>query len=263
MMKFCLNRNDQRVTLRKSILSVLIVGMFSSAYAEESVVDLSKVVVTASGFSQAVKDAPASISVISGQELTDKPISGLGLALKNVEGVNVERGGKSGGYNVSIRGMPSDYTLILIDGKRLSQNSSGARPNGFGDVDTNFIPPMSAIEQIEVVRGPMSTLYGSDAVGGVVNIITKKVPNQWGGEMNVGFIQPESSKFSKHLNTSLYVSGPLIQDTLGIALMGGYDHSSNAKGTYAKNESEVLSGVHTGRYSYFSGMGKKNNYMFC
>ena len=260
MMKFCLNRNDQRVTLRKSILSVLIVGMFSSAYAEESVVDLSKVVVTASGFSQAVKDAPASISVISGQELTDKPISGLGLALKNVEGVNVERGGKSGGYNVSIRGMPSDYTLILIDGKRLSQNSSGARPNGFGDVDTNFIPPMSAIEQIEVVRGPMSTLYGSDAVGGVVNIITKKVPNQWGGEMNVGFIQPESSKFSKHLNTSLYVSGPLIQDTLGIALMGGYDHSSNAKGTYAKNESEVLSGVHTGRYSYFSGMGKKNNY---
>lgn len=199
MAKICVGRASKEVVLRKSILSMFVVGLFVSAYAQENVgdeqieseasaIDLSKVVVTAAGFSQAVKDAPASISVISGKELTDKPISGLGPALKDVEGVSVERGGKSGGYNISIRGMPSDYTLILVDGKRLSQNNSGARPNGFGDVDTNFIPPTSAIEQIEVVRGPMSTLYGSDAIGGVVNIITKKVPQKWGGEVNVGFI---------------------------------------------------------------------------
>ena len=271
MAKFCVGKASTEVVLRKSVLSMFVVGLFISAYAQENVVnekieseasaiDLSKVVVTASGYSQAIKDAPASISVISSKELTDKPISGLGPALKDVEGVSVERGGKSGGYNISIRGMPSDYTLILVDGKRLSQNNSGARPNGFGDVDTNFIPPTSAIEQIEVVRGPMSTLYGSDAIGGVVNIITKKVHQKWGGEVNVGYIQPESSKFSKHMNTGLYASGPLVKDTLGLALMAGFDHSTNAKGTYAKNQAELDSGIYTGKYSNFSGMGKKQNY---
>ncbi len=272
MVKMVVGKSSNEFILRKSVLSIFVVGMFLQASAqqpteseyvqneEESAIDLSKVVVTASGFSQAVKDAPASISVISGSELTDKPISGLGAALKDVEGVSVERGGKSGGANISIRGLPSDYTLILIDGKRLSQNSSGARPNGFGDVDSNFIPPTSAIEQIEVVRGPMSTLYGSDAMGGVVNIITKKVPSKWGGEVNVGFIQPQSSKFSKHLNTGLYAAGPLVQDTLGLALTAGFDHSTNAKGRFAKNEAERLSGDYTGRYDSFSGMGKKRNY---
>ena len=272
MSKVHVGKASSDVILRKSVLSIFVVGMFLHASAqqtteneyvqteEESAIDLSKVVVTASGFSQAVKDAPASISVISGSELTDKPISGLGAALKDVEGVSVERGGKSGGANISIRGLPSDYTLILIDGKRLSQNSSGARPNGFGDVDSNFIPPTSAIEQIEVVRGPMSTLYGSDAMGGVVNIITKKVPEKWGGEVNVGFIQPESSKFSKHLNTGLYAAGPLVKDTLGLALTAGYDHSTDAKGRYAINEAERLSGDYTGRYNEETGMGKKKNY---
>lgn len=248
-------------------LAVMVASVCMQAHAEEAVdetvVNLSQVVVTASGFGQAIKDAPASISVISGAQLTDKPITGLGGALQDVEGVSVERGGKSGGANISIRGLPSDYTLIMIDGKRLSQNSRGARPNGFGDVDSNFIPPMSAIEQIEVVRGPMSTLYGSDAMGGVVNIITKKVPAQWGGEFNIGWTEPQkTSKFASKMNTSLYAAGPLIKETLGLAIMAGYDHAGNAKGKFPKNAKEVASGDYTGQYNQFSGLGKRKNYNY-
>ena len=68
--------------------------------------------------------------------------------------------GKTGGLDISIRGLPSEYTLILIDGRR--QNTAGnVTPNGFNETATSFMPPLSAIERIEVIRGPMSTLYGS------------------------------------------------------------------------------------------------------
>ncbi len=71
---------------------------------------------------------------------------------------------------VSIRGLDSSYTLILVDGKRVNSRNAVFRHNDF---DLNWIP-VDSIERIEVVRGPMSSLYGSDALGGVVNIITKK-----------------------------------------------------------------------------------------
>src|SRR5690606_26175015 len=115
---------------------------------------LGTVVVTASGFEQAVRDAPASITVISREELERKSYSSVAEALSDVEGVDVAgTRGKTGGLNVSIRGMPSDYTLILIDGRR--QNAPGnIAPNGFGETATSFIPPPAAIERIEVIRGP-------------------------------------------------------------------------------------------------------------
>ena len=82
--------------------------------------------------------------------------------------------GRSGNAEISVRDMPSDYTLVLIDGKR--QDVSGAINtfnNGYQQIDNGFLPPLNAIERIEIIRGPLSTLYGSDAMGGVINIITK------------------------------------------------------------------------------------------
>src|SRR5690606_23607605 len=152
--------------------------------APQETSQLDDVVVTASGFEQRIEQAPASINVLSRTELEKERHQSLAEALATVEGVDVgASAGKTGGLNISIRGMPSDYTLVLVDGRR--QNAAGnITPNGFGETSTSFIPPMSAIDRIEVVRGPVSTLYGSDAMGGVVNIITRKVGTEWAGSFS-------------------------------------------------------------------------------
>ncbi|MGE8356785.1 MAG: TonB-dependent receptor plug domain-containing protein, partial [Microvirgula sp.] len=151
------------------LLALLPAG---TARAETAVV-LEPVVVSPAGAGARSGQASASLSVIDGDTLLRRRFHNLGDGLKEVEGVDVSRGGKAGGANIRIRGMPADYTLILIDGKRLNQSAS-VRPNGFGDVDSHFIPPASAIERIEVMRGAMAVQYGADALGGVVNIITRK-----------------------------------------------------------------------------------------
>lgn len=180
-----------------------------SLLANEKQYNLDKVVTSASGFSQELKDAPASISSIGSQELHNKPIRDLGEALSQVSGVSIDAEvGKTGGYNISIRGMPSSYTLILIDGKRQNTTSAGL-PNGFTEAFTSFMPPISAIERIEVIRGPASTLYGSDAIGGIVNIITKNRLEKWGGSITLDTVIQEEKQFGNLYGASLWVGGPL------------------------------------------------------
>src|SRR5690606_23975299 len=78
----------------------------------------------------------------------------------------------------------------------------------------------SAIERIEVVRGPMSSLYGSDAMGGVINIITRKVADVWSGSVTVDGTLQQHSEYGNSGQVSFYGSGPLIQDKLGLQIWG-------------------------------------------
>ena len=188
--------------------------------ADANVVDFDTVVVTAAGFDQKITDAPASISVITREELERKQFGNLAEALGEVEGVDIGQGtGKTGGLDISIRGMPSAYTLVLIDGRR--QNNGGdITPNGFGETANGFMPPLSAIERIEVIRGPMSTLYGSDAVGGVVNIITRSVADSWSGSVGLNHTFHENRDYGASSAANIYVTGPLAEDRLGLAIRG-------------------------------------------
>lgn len=201
-------------------LALIFCGVGVNA-AEQYRLDTS--VVSASGFSQDVKDAPASISVITKEDLEGRPFKDLGEALMGVPGVDVSLN-KLGSYDFSIRGFSSSsgYVLVLVDGKR--QNSiQGLYDDGFGGVESTFLPPLSMIERIEVIRGPASTLYGGDAVGGVVNIITKKNPSQFSA--SIGFDStfqqhPKINGNSRGING--YMAIPLVKDKLSLALRGKY-----------------------------------------
>ncbi|AFJ45162.1 TonB-dependent receptor [Shimwellia blattae] len=178
------------------------------------------IVVTAAGHEQKLTNAAASISVIPQEALQTNKYNDLADALRAVEGVDVQSTtGKTGGLEISIRGMPPSYTLILIDGVR-QNGSRDVTPNGFSAMNTSFMPPLSAIERIEVIRGPMSTLYGSDAIGGVVNVITKKSADRWKTSINSGINLQSDNKWGNSTVANFWSSGPLIEDRLALQVRG-------------------------------------------
>ncbi|MBV4500327.1 TonB-dependent receptor domain-containing protein [Pseudomonas shirazensis] len=213
-------RAPRRIFSRSSTLAVLLAG---AAHAQTNPPEpvpltLEEVVVTASGFEQRVEDAPASITVIDGEDLRRKSYRDLGDAVRDVEGVTVNGGANES--DISMRGMPGDYTLILVDGKRQSARES--RVNGNAGYEQSFVPPAAAIERIEVVRGPMSSLYGSDAIGGVINVITRKVSLEWGGSIGYDYSARQHSAEGDAGQTTFYLSGPLKEDLLGLQVWGRY-----------------------------------------
>ena len=159
-------------TLRPlSMVCLCAIALHAQAQPDAPDASLATVVVTASGNEQDIKDAPASISVITQQELRQRPTHELAELLASVEGVTLNRSA-NGTPTIQMRGFDQAYTLMLIDGKRV--NSSTSMFRGGSAYDSGWVP-LDDIERVEVVRGPMSSLYGADAIGGVVNIITKPI----------------------------------------------------------------------------------------
>ena len=201
--------------------------------------NLGGVVVTAAGFEQMTEDAPASISVITRPQLETQPFHDLTDALRGVEGVSVT--GAPGARDIFIRGMPGAYTLILVDGKR--QSTRDSHVNGNSGFEQSFIPPLEAIERIEVVRGPMSSLYGSDAMGGVINIITRKVPRRWGGSFGADVTLQQHGDAGGAWQGQFYLGGPLAGDRVGLQLWGR---------RYARQEDGFVNGNPADREDDFS-----------
>lgn len=135
----------------------------------EADTDLQEVVVTATRSPQPLDETGSSVSVISGADLATQQILVLSDALAQVPGLAVTRSGAPGqDTSVFIRGADPGETVVLIDGVRINDPSTTDGEAVLGDLFVNDI------QRIEVLRGPQSTLYGSDAMGGVVNIITQR-----------------------------------------------------------------------------------------
>ena len=102
-----------------------------------------------------------------------------------------------------------------MNGKRVSTRST--RPNSDNSgIEQGWLPPLESIERIEVIRGPMSSLYGSDAMGGVINVITKSLEHQsWTGSLHGDATFQENHDSGDIFQTNAYASGPLIDGLLG------------------------------------------------
>ena len=242
-------------------ISIMLTMCLTALYAQtdDQKVNLRSVVTTASGEGKNQIAAPASVSVVGKEELEKKPYRDLGEAIKEVPGVSLdETSNKLGASAISIRGMPAGYTLFLVDDLRQNPSGDVATANLGVGVYNTFIPPLSAIERIEVIRGPMSTLWGSDAIGGVVNVITKPVTKTWTGSFQTQVIIPESSKFGNTYQNSLYLTGPLT-DKLGLTLrMRQIDREASQRPT--NDRGDIVTSFFGTKYQLYN-IGSRLNFM--
>lgn len=226
-----------RIKMALSVASILVTQNLLLAN-ETTKLDDVQVVTSATGFEQNIKDAPATITVITSEELEKKSYTDVTDALKNVPGVYVSGGGSN--QSVMIRGMSAGYTLYLIDGKPMQNTGAFERNGGISGAQSNFLPPLESIERIEIIRGPASSLYGSDAMGGVINIITKKHSDKLTASIRTEYIKADSSNKVNNdsKNTEIYVNAPLIEKVLSMQITGGY--LSSDESNYQTNNTEAI-----------------------
>jgi vitamin B12 transporter len=166
----------------KPWISAAILGLLLSSvlHAQESTdtVELNPVVVTATRAPRLAADVPALVTVLSGADLRERGITTVFEALRDVPGATVVQTGGFGGLtSLFLRGGQSNYVKVLVDGVPLNQ------PGGAFDFANLAI---DNVDRIEVLRGPASVLYGSDAVAGVVQIFTRRGGGPRTGEMTLG-----------------------------------------------------------------------------
>lgn len=170
--KLLLQRTVSAALACTTLLAISTPYQLAHAEAIEKSYDLENVVVTASRVEEDAFSAKANVSVITRKMLDANHYNNLTDALRDVPGVTIANYGNGGG-NYTSNGIYINGTkdvVYLIDGMRVNTNGST-----FSKFDASCLVDMSTIERIEVLKGSASTLYGSDAAGGVINIITRKV----------------------------------------------------------------------------------------
>ena len=174
----------------KTKLSVLLLGVFSSqVFAQSSEFELEPVVVTATRTLQSLDQNIAPVIVITAEDIEQSQASDVAEILRQHAGLEVARNGGPGQVaSLFIRGTNSNQVLLMIDGVKVN-------PGTIGGPTWQYLSPQM-IERIEVVKGPRSSLYGSEALGGVVNIITKRGAQGQQWEASAGFGAENTQKYA-------------------------------------------------------------------
>ncbi len=181
-----------------------------------------QIIVSATLIDTPIEQIGSSVSVISAQEIKLMNAKTAQQALRQVPGIQAtQNGGPGTASSIFIRGANSNHTLILVNGIRVNSNTTG----GF---NLSTIPTDS-IAQIEVLRGPQSALYGGDAIGGVINIVTKKGQKGFGGTV----LTEIGTKGYANGMISLYGGGEIIDFTASLSYkqLKEYDIAKEYGGT--------------------------------
>ncbi|WP_370279420.1 TonB-dependent receptor domain-containing protein [Pontibacterium sp.] len=183
------------------------------AYAQET--ELDTVIVSANRIEQPITETLAPVSVITREEIEEKNITSLKQALTTLPGISIiSSGGKAQSTSLFTRGTNSSHTLILLNGQRINSAT-------LGTTMFNLIP-VDQIDRIEYVRGPRSTLYGSDAIGGILQIFTNQKPSENVAKVSVSAgsdnTQIVSGSVRRQINDQTYYSVHVSDEQ-----SGGYD----------------------------------------
>ncbi len=148
------------------LLSASFIGV-GSAYAQETapMTWLDRITLVGTRTELAIKDNPRSVAVIDAKDIERRPTDSVAELLRDIPGVEVSDESVAGMKRLRIRGERSRRVTILVDGQEITDHSTYGTP---------ILVDLYTIERIEVVKGPSSVLYGAKAIGGVVNITTKK-----------------------------------------------------------------------------------------
>ncbi len=217
---------------------MMAAGVAGAATTNEVVQD--NIVVTATRVEMPVSSVGSSVTVIDRERLRDRQCASVVQALRDVPGLDVVQSGGAGGTaSVFMRGAKSEQTLVLVDGVPLNNASDVGRGADLSQV------PVENVERIEVLRGPQSTLYGADAMGGVINIITKKGSGPASGEVSAeaGSFNTFNEKAEVRGGNSRYnySAGASRQDSQGISSANERNGNTEKDG-YGRTEASARLG---------------------
>lgn len=189
---------------------ILFLSLVTSSFifANETTL-IEEITVSANKMEENIKDVPQSITVIDEETIEQKGIKTVADVIKEIPNMDIED--SHSGPMVSFRGIVTSVfsntnpIVIYIDGVPYYDKF-------------DFNPSLANVEQIEVLRGPQGTLYGKDAIGAVINIVTKTPTNKWKGSIGVEYGN------HNYMETSLNTSGAIIDDKLFAGINGSFEH---------------------------------------
>ncbi len=235
------------------IIALLIAWLFLTAPASaEENIQLDEIVVTASRIAEPVGETTSGLTLITRDDIEKMHVEFVPDILRKIPELHVLQSGGAGTVtSVLLRGGSSAQTLVLIDGIRVNSTSTGS-------FDFSGIS-VADIERIEIVKGPQSTIYGSDAMAGVISIITKRGRGKFKADVSItvganGTANPVATVAGSHEETDYRFTGTYLQtDGISAADAGserdGYRNAA-LSGTVGFRPTGTLSFAFSGRYSY-------------
>jgi len=192
-------------------LSLLATSGFShNTFSQTQTYAMSPIVVTATRNAQTIDDSLASVTVITREEIERTQAEDLLELLTGKMGIDIiNNGGRGKASSLYLRGTSSEHVLVLIDGAKMGSAT-------LGSVSFQHLP-VSQIDRIEIVRGPRSSLYGSEAIGGVIQIFTRK------GKKS--FSANESITIGRYRSTQISTGASMNNTDTALSVQLGYDET--------------------------------------
>ena len=224
MYNFTINKRS----ILKVVAATIAISSSSILFAEDSNSDDKTIVITANRIPQDINDTLAAVEIITRQDIEKIQPESITDLLTTIAGFDIVKNGGAGqSSSLFIRGANTQHTLVLIDGVRVGSATLGTKP--FSSI------PVAQIERIEVVKGPRAALWGSDAIGGVIQIFTRKLSTgEYSAELTVG-----SDNF-KSGNISVGFGSDKISNTVTLSVENsdGFDVLDNSTATTEDTEQD-------------------------